>query len=69
MFVVIVLIGVFSIITGYLCLFRPNTIIRLTEIGNRLIVTDYGYIQHRKISGLLFILIGTGLFYVGMKWL
>ena len=66
MFIFLIIVGCFSIITGYICIFHPKTIIKLSQIGNRMIITDYGYVQHHKISGVVFIIIGAVLFYVGV---
>lgn len=65
MFLIFIFVGCCAIITGYVSLFRPGTIIKLSQIGNRLITTDYGYIRYHKVSGFMFISIGALLFYVG----
>jgi hypothetical protein len=67
MFFVLILVGCFAIITGYFSIFRPSTIIKLSQLGNRLVATDYGYVRYHKLSGFLFITVGAILFYVGFS--
>jgi hypothetical protein len=67
MFYALILVGCFAILTGYFSIFRPNTIIKLSQLGNRLVATDYGYVRYHKVSGILFISIGAFLFYVGFS--
>lgn len=66
MFLFLIAVGCCSIITGYICIFRPDTIIKLSQLGNRMIVTDYGYVQHHIVSGVILVIIGAVLFYVGV---
>ncbi len=66
---VLVIIGLLSIISGYLYVFRPDIVIKLSGIGNRLITTDYGFIRYHKFSGLVLLCVGCLLFYVGIKFL
>ena len=67
MFYLLIMVGCFAIVTGYVSIFRPNTIIKLSQLGNRLVATDYGYVRYHKLSGFLFISIGAVLFYVGFS--
>jgi hypothetical protein len=67
MFLFFIVVGCFSIIIGYISIFRPGTIIKLSRVANRLIITDYGYVRHHKLSGALFLIIGAILFYVGFQ--
>ena len=64
----LIIIGLLSIISGYLYFFRPDVIIKLSSIGNRLITTDYGFIRYHKLSGIVLLLIGCVLFYVGVNF-
>ena len=65
----LVVVGVISLLMGYMYLFRPESIIKLSSIGNRLVTTDHELIRFRLISGILMILAGGLMFIVGMNYL
>ena len=61
----LIVVGVISLLMGYLYLFKPESIIKLSSIGNRLVTTDHELIRFRLISGILMILAGGLMFIVG----
>ena len=61
----LIVVGVISILLGYLYLFSPECIIKLGRIGDRLITTDHELIRFRVVSGMLMILAGGLMFIVG----
>ena len=65
----LIVVGVISLLMGYMYLFRPESIIKLSSIGNRLVTTDHELIRFRLISGILMILAGGLMFIVGMNYL
>ena len=67
--IALIVVGVISLLMGYLYLFRPESIIKLSSIGNRLVTTDHELIRFRLISGILMILAGGLMFIVGMNYL
>ena len=67
--IALIVVGVISLLMGYMYLFRPESIIKLSSIGNRLVTTDHELIRFRLISGILMILAGGLMFIVGMNYL
>ena len=65
----LIVVGVISLLMGYMYLFRPESIIKLSSIGNRLVTTDHELIRFRLISGILMILAGGLMFIVGTNYL
>ena len=65
----LVIIGLISLIAGYLYLFRPESIIRLSRMGDRLVSTDHEMIRHRTASGIAMLVAGCLIFYVGIYYL
>ena len=65
----LVIIGLISLTAGYLYLFRPESIIRLSRIADRLISTDHQIIRHRTASGIAMLVAGCLIFYVGIYYL
>lgn len=61
---VFILIGFIFLLFGMLFLFAPRTIVKLSELGNKLIFTDHGTVAHRKWSGLLLLLMSLIMFYL-----
>lgn len=64
---VLIIISAVSILSGYLYLFRPELIIRLSKASNRLISTDHSFIQYHKYSGIILLFVGVFLFFIGIK--
>jgi hypothetical protein len=64
-----VIVGLISVIVGYLYLFRPENIIKLGRIGNRLVSTDHAFIRHRTLSGIVMLAAGLLIAYVGLNLL
>jgi|GEM_PF-7025172 hypothetical protein len=53
--------GVTSLVAGYLLLRRPELLVRLSSIANRVVVLDHVALAHRKHFGGLLILVGVTL--------
>ena len=58
--------GIVSLTVGGLLLKKPDTIIRLSELGNKVVLTDHFALAHRRpvgglliVLGALFLLFGT----------
>lgn len=67
--ITLIVVGVISLFMGYLYLFRPESIIKLSSIGDRLISTDHELIRFRLVSGILMILAGGLMFIVGINYI
>ena len=65
----LIAIGFLSLFSGYFYLFRPNVLIRLSRIGNRLVATDHELFRHRTLSGTVMLLAGLLIIYVGVYYL
>lgn len=62
------LLSIFFLVFAYLFLFAPSWLIRLSEWGNRLILTDHNAVLHRKFTGILLLCLGVAMFLVGLKY-
>ncbi|RMF61951.1 MAG: hypothetical protein D6743_12850 [Calditrichaeota bacterium] len=59
--------GVLFLFFSALFFFAPGVIIRLSEIGNRLVFTDHGSVAHRKLSGAVLLIMSLVMFYLGVR--
>ncbi|MFQ5674497.1 MAG: hypothetical protein ACE5G1_01260 [bacterium] len=46
--------------------FAPGIIVKMSQIGNRLVFTDYRPVEHRKLSGVILLAISLVMFYIGV---
>jgi len=59
--------GVLFFCLSYLFVFAPGIIIKLSEIGNKMVFTDYTPVAHRKLSGLVLFALSIIMFYLGFS--
>jgi hypothetical protein len=65
---IVIAIGVFALLFGFLFLFSPATIIQMAEWSNRMVTrTDDLIISRKKPAGVFLVL--SGLFMLGMALL
>ena len=62
-----IFLGVIFLIFGALFLFAPILLIKLSELGNKLIYTDHNTIAHRYVTGMVLTLLSALMFYLGIK--
>ncbi len=63
----LIFLGVFLLLFSMLFLFAPNALVRLSELGNKLIFTDHSSVAHRKLSGALLLIVSLIMFYLGLR--
>jgi hypothetical protein len=64
---VFVLIGIVFLGFSAMFLFAPGLIIKMSELGNKLIFTDYSPVAHRKVSAVVLFLMSIVMLYLGIK--
>lgn len=52
------ILGIFIIIFGLLYLFSPRFLVRLNELGKKVLFSDEWTIGHRLLMSILFLLVG-----------
>jgi len=64
---------IFLLILGFLFMafsllffFAPKLIIKISELGNRLVFTDHGTVAHRYWSGFVLLVMSLIMFYLGI---
>ncbi len=62
---VLTLFGLVFLFFSLLFFFYPRTIVRISEIGNKLIFTDHSTVAHRYWSGLVLLIMSLLMFYLG----
>lgn len=63
---VLILLGLVFLFFSLLFFFYPRMIVRISEIGNKLIFTDHSTVAHRYWSGLVLLIMGLLMFYLGL---
>ncbi len=59
--------GLLFLIFSILFFFAPEIIVKLSKIGNKMIFTDYRSVSHRKLSGIVLLIMSFVMFYLGIK--
>ncbi len=62
---VLTILGLLFFVFSLLFFFYPEMIVKISEIGNRLIFTDHSTVAHRYWSGLVLLIMSLLMFYVG----
>lgn len=62
----LVVLGFLFLSFSLLFFLAPKLIIKISEIGNRLVFTDHGTVAHRFWSGLVLLIMSLVMFYLGM---
>lgn len=65
--VIFILAGVVFMGFSFLFFFAPRLIVKMSEIGNRLVFTDYRPVAHRRLSGAVLLILSLVMFYVGIQ--
>lgn len=60
------ILGLLFMAFSMLFFFAPKLIVKISEIGNRLVFTDHGTVAHRYWSGLVLLVMSLIMFYLGM---
>ncbi|MFQ5706876.1 MAG: hypothetical protein ACE5HO_05465 [bacterium] len=63
---IFIFIGAILLLFSLMYLFTPKTIVKLSEIGNKLIFTDHGTVIHSKWSGIILLIVSLIMFYIGV---
>lgn len=63
---VFIFAGVLFMVFSLLFFFAPGIIIKMSQIGNRLVFTDYRPVAHRKVSGVVLFAVSLVMFYIGV---
>ncbi len=62
---VLTLFGMLFLLFSLLFFFYPKMIVKISEIGNRMIFTDHSTVAHRYWSGLVLLIMSVLMFYLG----
>ena len=62
---VLTILGLLFFVFSLLFFFYPEMIVKISEIGNRLIFTDHSTVAHRYWSGLVLLIMSLLMFYLG----
>ncbi len=62
---VLTILGLLFFVFSLLFFFYPEMIVKISEIGNKLIFTDHSTVAHRYWSGLVLLIMSLLMFYVG----
>ncbi|MCG8605867.1 hypothetical protein MJD09_12850 [bacterium] len=63
--VIFFIAGIMFLIFSVMFFFAPRVIVKLSQMGNKLIFTDYRYVSHRKLSGAVLLIMSAVMFYLG----
>ncbi len=64
---VFIAVAVLFFVLGLLFFLAPAVIVKLSEMGNRLVFTDHGSVAHRWISGSILLAMSAVMLYLGLK--
>ena len=53
-----ILIGIITLLLGFMYLFAPGTLIKLSSLLNQIVSTDHKTMKYRISVGVIFIIIG-----------
>ncbi len=62
------LLSLLSMAFAILFLFFPETLIKLSEWGNKMVFTDHNAVAHRKLVGVVLLFVGIFMFFVSWKY-
>lgn len=65
--VIFLILGVLFLVFAFMFFFAPHLIVKLSEIGNKLIFTDHATFTHRKLSGFILLITSVLMFYLGLR--
>lgn len=60
-----IMLGVLFLVFSLLFFFAPKTIIKISEVGNKMIFTDHSTLAHRFFSGFILFVMSLIMFYLG----
>ena len=60
-----IMLGVLFLVFSLLFFFAPKTIIKISEVGNKMIFTDHKTVAHRFFSGFILFVMSLIMFYLG----
>ena len=61
-------LGILFLTFGFMFLFAPRLIIRLSELGNKLVYTDHGTVAHRYLTGIIMLAVSLLMFYLWARF-
>ena len=61
-------IGLLFFLLSFLFFFAPGLLVKMSEIGNKMVFTDYNSLAHRKISGTILLVMSVVMFYLAVKY-
>lgn len=62
-----VILGMLFFFFSLLFLFFPKLIIKISEVGNRLVFTDHNTVAHRYMSGIVLLVVSLLMFYISLS--
>lgn len=60
-------LGTVLLLFSVLFFFAPHVLVKLSELGNKLVFTDHTSVAHRKLSGTVLLITGLLMFYLGLR--
>ncbi len=60
--------GLVFLVFALLFWFAPDVIIKLSEIGNKMIFTDHRSFAHRRLSGIVLLIMSIIMFYMSLRF-
>ncbi len=61
------ILGIVFLGFSLLFFFAPRVIVKVSEMGNKLLFTDHGTVAHRHWSGLVLLIVSAMMMYLGLK--
>lgn len=61
------ILGLLFLSFSLLFFFAPRVIVKISEIGNKLLFTDHSTVAHRYWSGLVLLIMGAIMIYLSVK--
>ncbi len=63
---VLLIAGIVAVTVGALLLTHPHTVVRLSELGNRVVATDHFALAHRRPFGGFLLIVGAFFLFYGV---
>ncbi len=61
-----VILGILFFFFSVLFFFFPKVIVKISEVGNRLVFTDHNTVAHRYLSGVVLLIMSLLMFYISL---
>jgi len=67
LFYIFLILGSISIIFGFIFIFKPEILIKLSEVGNRVVFSEKAVYANPRFFGIVLVIIATAIFYLDFK--